>query len=115
MPPGSPNGEYPAREETPKSTHARPRTGEVSLSAQTRVVSLKVYFPGSKASRRHSRLALLPSPHPVRTLRTLRETPSDTFRDPSESLPSVPMGPVSAEDGRSIGHRPDLGRGKSGT
>jgi len=41
--------------------------------------------------------------------------PSDTLKRPSETLSSGPMGPVSAEDGRSFGHRLESRRGKGAT
>jgi len=111
--PGSPVGEYPPRKETPKSTHARRRPGEGAPSDKHELCDRKFTCP-----RRRPRgdTHALPS-YPVRSPRTLRKPSSDTLKGPSENppqipskdprktLPSGPMGPVSAEDGRSFEYR----------
>jgi len=53
-----------------------------------------------------------PRPSPSNPQKTPTQTPSE---DPQKTLPSGPMGPVSAEDGRSFGHRLELRRGMGAT
>jgi len=115
VPPGSPVGEYPPRKETPKSTHARPRPGEDTPSDKHELCDRKITCPGRRPRGDTHASPSYPLHTPSVLLQPSGKIPSDTLREPSETLPSGPMGPVSAEDGRSFGHRLELGRGKGAT
>jgi len=111
--PCSPVGENPPRKKTPKSTHAWRRPGRDAPSDKHELCDRKFTCP-----RRSPRGSTHASPsYPVRSPQNLRKPPSDTLEGPSENppqtpsndprktLPSGPMGPISAEDGRSFEYR----------
>jgi len=112
--PGIPVGEYPPRKDTPKSTHARRRPGEDAPSDKHEFCDRTFTCPrrrprgNTRASRSH------PIHSPSVPLRPSENPPQTPSKDP-QNLPSGPMGPESAEDGRSFGHRLELRRGEGAT
>ena len=112
---GSPFGEYPPRKETPKSTHARRRPGEGAPSVKHELCHRNSTCP-RRRPRGDTHASLC---YPLRTpsvpLQPSVKKSSDTLRGPSETLPPGPMGPVSAENGRSFGDRLDMGQAKGAT
>jgi len=109
--PGSLVGEYPPREEPPKSPLARRRPGEDAPSDSHEICDRNITCPrqGPRGDTHAS-----PSFF-VRSLQTLRKPRSDTLKGPSEDPLLTDMGPVSAENGRSFVHRHALGLEKGAT
>jgi len=96
--PGRPVGEYPPRNETPKSTHARRRPGGDARSDKHELCDRKFTCP-----RRRPRGNTHASPsYPVRSPQTLRKPPSDTLKGPSENAS------LKAHGASLIGGRPKL-------
>jgi len=100
----------PGRKPQRAHTHGHDR-GKTPRARNTSCVtgSLLARVEGLEATRTPRPLTLsTPRPSPSNP----QETPSDTLREPSETPPSGPMGPVSAEDGRSFEYRLELGAGE---
>ena len=112
---GIPVGEYPPRKKTPKSTHERRRPGEGAPSDKDELCDRQFTYPSRRPRGDTYASPCYPLQTPSARLQPSGKTPSNTLREPSEALPSGPMGPASGEDSRSFGHRLALRRGKGAT